>query len=146
MKYFNYIRLISTYWKRLTTPLFVSESKSSLLFDLWLTSLAGASFFIFLFLFIWVFLLPFIHTSQHLFDWMFILIWKGEGLWAGWFWSWHCNRCLMVRYANHLIFLEIILIQTWDMSKDLRDRSFGSKNFTQKTRKSWHWPICHKRM
>ena len=35
--------------------------------------------------------------------------------------------------------------QTWYLSKILRDRSFGSKNFTQKTSKSQHQPICDKR-
>lgn len=36
-------------------------------------------------------------------------------------------------------------LQTWYLSKLLRDRCFGSKIFTQKTRESWHYSICDKR-
>ena len=37
------------------------------------------------------------------------------------------------------------LLQTWYLSKILRNRSFGRENFTQKKRKSRYSPICDKR-
>ena len=44
--------------------------------------------------------------------------------------------CHTILYSEH---------QTWYLSNLLRHRCFGSKNFTQKTRESRHYPICDKR-
>ena len=52
------------------------------------------------------------------------------------------NWCLLVILVHHMTMFwgdeDVGVMQTWYLSNHLRDRSFGGKNFTQKTRKSQH--------